>query len=75
MPLGWYDARSRKRKVIAFLDPYFRKNAGGAPVRTFSSAIDEKGETLYVTWNVNRSGRAWDCTALTAIHIPASERE
>jgi hypothetical protein len=74
-PVVQFDVRNRRRKVIAFLDPYFRKNAGGAPVGTFSSAIDEKGETLYVTWNVNRSGRAWDCTALTAIHIPASERE
>ena len=24
---------------------------------------------------INRSGRAWDCAALAAIHIPASERE
>jgi hypothetical protein len=27
-----------------------------------------------VTWNSNRSGRAWDVVALTVIHIPASER-
>lgn len=73
-PVVQYDVKLKQRKVIAFLHPYYRQKYGCAPVGTFSSAIDEKGETLYVTWNVNRSGKAWDCTALTAIHIPASER-
>jgi hypothetical protein len=41
---------------------------------TFSSAIDPKGDKLYVTWNVSRSGREWDCCALSVIHLPVSER-
>lgn len=73
-PVVQFDVKTKQRKVIAFLHPFYREKYGCTPVGTFSSAIDEKGETLYVTWNVNRSGKAWDCVALTAIHIPASER-
>jgi hypothetical protein len=73
-PVVQFDVKTKQRKVIAFLTPFYRQKYGCTPVGTFSSAIDEKGETLYVTWNVNRSGKAWDCVALTAIHIPASER-
>jgi len=73
-PVVQFDVKTKQRKVIAFLTPFYREKYGCTPVGTFSSAIDEKGETLYVTWNVNRSGKAWDCVALTAIHIPASER-
>jgi hypothetical protein len=29
---------------------------------------------MYVTWNVSRGGKVWDCCALTVIHIPESER-
>jgi hypothetical protein len=74
-PVVQFNVRTKQKKVIAFLHPFYRQKYGCAPVGTFSSAIDEKGETLYVTWNVNRTGRAWDCAALAAIHIPASERE
>jgi hypothetical protein len=70
-----FDTKTRTRKVIAFLHPFYQKKYGGAPVGTYSTAVSEKGDTLYVTWNVNRGGRAWDCCALTAIHIPASERK
>jgi hypothetical protein len=73
-PIVQFDVRTKQRKVIAFLAPFYRKAYGFAPVGTYSTAIDEKGETLYVTWNVNRSGRAWDCVGMTAIHIPPSER-
>jgi hypothetical protein len=70
-----YDTKTRQRKVIAFLHPYFKDNIGATPVGTFSSAIDPQGDKLYITWNVNRGGRNWDCCALTVIHIPASERQ
>ena len=73
-PVVQFDVKTKQRKVIAFLHPFYRTKYGCTPVGTFSSAIDEKGETLYVTWNVNRVGKAWDCVALTAIRIPASER-
>jgi hypothetical protein len=69
-----FDVTTGAKKVVAFLDPFYRQKYGCAPVGTYSTAVDPAGDKLYVTWNVNRGGRAWDCCALTAIHIPASER-
>jgi hypothetical protein len=69
-----FDIKTRQRKVIAFLHPYFKDKYGATLVGTFSSAVDPAGDKLYITWNVNRGGRAWDCCALTVIHIPESER-
>ena len=60
--------------MIAFLHPFYREKYGCTPVGTYSAAVDPKGDKLYITWNVNRSGRAWDCCALSVIHIPDSER-
>jgi len=73
-PVIQFDVKTRQKKVIAFLAAFYKEKYGCTPVGTYSTALDEKGETLYVTWNVNRGGKAWDCVALTAIHIPASER-
>jgi hypothetical protein len=69
-----FDVRSRRRKVIAFLHPFYRDRYGLIPRGTYSAAVSPDGATLYVTWNVSRGGRAWDCCALTVLHIPASER-
>lgn len=69
-----YDTKTRRRKVIAFLHPYFQKHCGATLRGTFSSAVSEDGSKLYITWNVSRGSRAWDCCALTVIHIPESER-
>ena len=69
-----FDTRTNAKKVIAFLHPFYVRKYGAILRGTYSTAVDETGETLYVTWNVSRGGRAWDCCALTAIHIPASER-
>jgi hypothetical protein len=70
-----FDTRTQRRKVIAFLNPYFKDKAGASPVGTFGAAIDPAGDKLYITWNVSRGSRSWDCCALTVIHIPPSERE
>src|SRR5581483_194686 len=69
-----FDTKTRQRKVIAFLHPYFKDKYGATLVGTFSSAVDPAGDKLYITWNVNRASRAWDTCALTVIHIPESER-
>jgi hypothetical protein len=69
-----YDTKTRRKKVIAVLHPFYHHKYGCTPVGTYSSAVDPKGDKLYVTWNANRGGRAWDCCALTVIHIPAAER-
>ena len=69
-----FDTQSRKAKVIAFLHPYYLMNYGLVPKGTYGLAVDPSGERLYVTWNVSRGSRAWDCCGLSVIHIPAGER-
>jgi hypothetical protein len=69
-----FDTKTKTRKVIAFLSPYFQQKIGAIPTGTFSTALDPAGDKLYVTWNVKRGTAAWDCCALTVIHIPEAER-
>ena len=69
-----FDVKTKQRKVIAFLHPFYQEKYGVTLAGTFSSAIDSDGSKLYVNWNANRGGRVWDCCALTVIHIPESER-
>jgi hypothetical protein len=73
-PVVQYDTKTKTRKVIAFLHPFYREKYGVAPVGTYSYALSPSGEDLYVTWNANRSGRAWDVCALSVVHVPAAER-
>ena len=73
-PVVQFDVKTRTRKVIAFLHPFYRDKYGCTPKGTYSAAVDPAGDKLYVTWNVSRGSRAWDCCALTVIHIPESER-
>jgi hypothetical protein len=70
-----FDTKTRQKKVIAFLNSYFKDQCGATLVGTFSSAIDPQGDKLYITWNVRRGTKTWDCCALTVIHIPESERQ
>lgn len=69
-----YDTRLRKKKVIGCLHPYFREKHEATLKGTYTAALDEKGERLFVTWNVSRGTKVWDSCGLTVIHIPASER-
>jgi len=69
-----FDTRTRQRKVIAFLHPFYEQKYGLVPKGTYGVAVDAAGDKLYVTWNVSRGSRAWDCCGLTTIHIPESER-
>jgi hypothetical protein len=70
-----YDTQRRTRKVIAFLHPFYRDEAGCMLKGTYSTAVDPAGDKLYITWNASRGpGKAWDTCALTVIHIPPSER-
>lgn len=69
-----FDTRTGRKKVLAFLHPFYKDKYGATLVGTYSTAVDPRGDRLYVTWNVNRGGKVWDCCALTAITIPESER-
>lgn len=73
-PVVQFDTKTKQRNVLAFLEPFYTKHYGCTLKGTYSTAIDPKGDKLYVTWNVSRGSKAWDCCALTVIHIPASER-
>jgi hypothetical protein len=73
-PLVQFDTRTKKKKVLAFLHPFYANKYGFIPKGTYSVAADPSGERVFVTWNVSRGGRAWDCCALTVVHVPESER-
>ena len=74
-PVVQFDVRTKQKKVIAFLNPFYSNKYGFTVKGTFSSALDPKGDTLYITWNISRGSRAWDSCGLTVIHIPESERK
>jgi len=69
-----YDIQTRRKKVIAFLQPLYESRYGYILKGTFGCALDPKGDKLYITWNLGRGGRAWDYCGLTVLHIPESER-
>jgi len=79
-PVVQFDVKTRTKKIIAFLYPFYRDKYGYIPLGTYSSAVSPEGDKLYITWNGNRSGPvrgrlAWDGVALTVLHIPGSERQ
>jgi hypothetical protein len=69
-PVVRYDVKTKTRTVVAFLAPALKEKTGIVPVGTYSSALDDDGKTLYVTWNANRGGKAWDVVLLTALRLP-----
>lgn len=79
-PVVQFDIKTGRKKVLAFLHPFYKQKYGFVPLGTFGSAVDPEGDKLYVTWNGNRGGAdprgrlRFDTCALTVIHIPASER-
>jgi hypothetical protein len=78
-PVVQFDLKSKKKKVIAFLQPFYQKHYGYVTLGTFSSALSPEGDKLYITWNGSRSeprrGRYdWNTCALTVVHIPKEER-
>ena len=53
-----FDVKTRQKKVIAFLHPFYKDRYGCTLKGTYSSAVDPKGDRVYVTWNVSRGSRA-----------------
>jgi hypothetical protein len=76
-PVIQYDLKTKTRKVIAFMSGFYKKTYQYSPDGTFSSALNADGSVLFVTWNGARESPAkgWNTVAVTAIHIPASERQ
>lgn len=75
-PVVQFDIKTKKRKVLAFLHPFYTNKYQYTPDGTFSTAISPDGSMLYITWNGKRllNARNWDTSAMTVIHIPESER-
>ncbi|HUG92633.1 MAG TPA: hypothetical protein VML55_17465 [Planctomycetaceae bacterium] len=73
-PVVQFDVKTGRKKVIAFLEPFYTGTYGLTLKGTYSTAVDPAGDKLYITWNVSRGSRAWDCCGLTVVHLPASER-
>jgi hypothetical protein len=80
-PIVQFDVKTGGKKILAFIHPFYEQKYGYTPLGTFGSAISENGDTLYITWNGNRGGPdkrgrvGFDTCAMTAIHIPESERQ
>jgi hypothetical protein len=74
-PVVQFDVKAAKRKIIAFLNPFYRNTYGFTTMGSFSSAIDPRGETLFIAWHGSRSGQKLNTCALTVVHIPESERQ
>jgi hypothetical protein len=75
-PVVQYDLHTGRRKVLAFLYQHFWDRYGYALDGSFGSALDEKGERLFISWDGWRKGqpRGWESAALTVLSIPATER-
>jgi hypothetical protein len=73
-PLVQFDVKTGLKKVIVFLHPFYQEKYGFTPKGSYSTAISAAGDQVYITWNVSRGTRAWDCCGLSIVHIPASER-
>jgi hypothetical protein len=69
-----FDTKSKTRKVIAFLKPYFEHHLHCIPKGTYAVAVDDQGDALYITWNISRGSKNWDCCGLAVVHIPKEER-
>ncbi len=76
-PIVQWDVKTGQRKVLGFLHHHFWEKYGYALDGSFSSALDEKGERLFISWDGWRKGqpRGWETAAITVVHIPASERK
>ncbi|MBN1293598.1 MAG: hypothetical protein JXB48_17290 [Candidatus Latescibacteria bacterium] len=78
-PVVQFNVNTGEKKVIAFLYPFFEQKHHYIPEGTFGSVLSSDGDTLYITWMGRRTDKVqtkrteWYC-AMTAIHIPESER-
>ncbi len=73
-PLVQFEVATGAKKVIAFLHPFYQEKYGLALKGTYSTAVSADGARVFITWNISRGSRAWDCCGLTVVHIPPSER-
>lgn len=77
-PVVQYDLSQRRKKVLAFLDPYYFDHYRYVMGGPFGTVLSPDGATLYMNWNggfqQDRQGESFGDVALVAVHIPAAER-
>ena len=75
-PIVQFDLKTGKRKVLAFLHDLFWDKYDFALDGSFGSALDERGERLFISWDGFRRGqpRGTESAAVTVLHIPVEER-
>ncbi|MFC1692623.1 hypothetical protein ACFL1R_03865 [Candidatus Latescibacterota bacterium] len=80
-PVIQYDTKTNKKKVLAFMLPYYYEKYGYIPTGSYSLKLDDRGEKLFMLWNgaftdykpdlgVERFGHC----AVMLMHIPENER-
>jgi hypothetical protein len=80
-PLVQYDLKTKTRKVIVFLHPYYHKKYDYVPGGCYGVAVSPAGDKVYITWNgargVTESTKKvrWNTCAFMVVHIPESERQ
>ncbi|QDU27943.1 hypothetical protein ETAA8_30350 [Anatilimnocola aggregata] len=74
-PVVQFNTHTGKRKVIAFLHPFYQAKYGVAVHGTYAVSVTPDGSQVFICWNAARGTKGWDTVALTSIKIPASERE
>ena len=62
-------ARDWRRLAVFYQDVF-----GCTPKGTYSTALSADGGTLFITFNISRGTRAWDCCGLAVVHISELER-
>lgn len=80
-PIVQFNVKTRQKKVIAFLHPFYEKRYQFVPDGTYGSSLSPDGDKLCITWMGRRTDIKVKYTnskrycAMTVIHIPESERQ
>lgn len=81
-PVIQYDTKTGVRKVLSFLYPYYHEKYGYIPTGSYSFAMDEKGEGLFMVWNgafIQPTPKIgvdfWGHCSVMYLKIPAAERD
>lgn len=78
-PVVQYDTVTGKKKVLAFLSPYYLEKYGYVALGSYGIELSEDGSLLVVemngTFGTTAKKEHYSHPAIFAIHIPESERE
>lgn len=77
-PVVQFDTRTRKKKVIAFLNDFYLDRYGYSPYGAYGIEIDAVGESLFFCTNgvftTRERGSGYGRPAVFTVHVPELER-